>query len=650
MRINSSEITGGFWGIWQAVNATQAIFHQWEQLEITGCIDNFRILAEGKKVFRRGWFFADSDAYKWLEAAFRILSNQYDTDLASYVDEFVGLIEKSQSHDGYLYTFNQVHFPETRWVNLQIEHELYCHGHLIEAFVSGAEIENYKDNLSIATKAADCVYAYFAGKGPKYTPGHEEIEIALLRLYEITAMNDYLDLARQFLEMRGKQAVFGLNILRESISNTRRVNAVEEKEKGYSEAQSTEVESKLPPSNRAKKPGNIQLRWVLNALSGKFFQQHKPVLNQTIPTGHAVRFAYLETAAAMADRLTGEKIYRSTLKKSWNHMVDKRMYITGGIGSLPVIEGFGRDYELDPEFAYAETCAGLGSLFWNREMVRLTGEVSYADLYEWQLYNAVLVGMGLGGKTYFYNNPLASRGGIERRNWYEVPCCPSNLSRSIAWLQKDVLKVRGDSIDIEQYISSKHEIEVEKGSITLEILSDLPWDGKVQIKVTNHIHNPIKLRLRRPAWAKKCDLTVNDEIINQVDGSSERILKPQFAEWIEVHRRWEAGDRLTLDFFTPVVIYHPNENITSVRNKIALIRGPLVYCLESVDNPEVDIFNAVLDPNTLASEFSEDILGGIWIIRGYSLNSEPLTFIPYYLWGNRGASTMTVFIGLKEKL
>jgi DUF1680 family protein len=440
-----------------------------------------------------------------------------------------------------------------------------------------------------------------------------------------------------------------LNILRESGSNTRRVKIVEEKEKAFSASQSTEGRAKLPPSNRSKKPGNIQLRWVLNALSGKLLQQHKPVLKQTVPVGHAVRFTYLETAAAMIDRLTGQEIYRTTLKKSWCHMVDKRMYVTGGIGSLPVIEGFGRDYELDPEYAYAETCAGLGSLFWDREMARLIGEASFADLYEWQLYNAVLVGMGLEGKTYFYNNPLASRGGIERRNWYEVPCCPSNLSRTIAWLQRDVLTVREDSIDISQYFSSKHVIEVENGEIAIEISSELPWDGKVQIKVKNQIPNPIKLRLRRPAWAKKCKLAINGETIKQINRSSEGILKPQKAEWIEVHHRWEADDQLTLDFSTPVVIYHPNENITSVRNKIAMIRGPLVYCLESIDNPNVDIFKVALDPNTLAAEFSEDLLGGIWIIKGYSLNNEPLTFIPYFLWGNRGASTMTVFIGVKEE-
>ncbi len=487
------------------------------------------------------------------------------------------------------------------------------------------------------------------GKGPKYTPGHEEIEIALLRLYEVTGHKKYLEMARQFLEMRGKQTCFPLNILWQSSSNSRRVKGVEKKKNAYFELHDEVPDAKLPPSNRAKKPGNIQFRWVLNALSGKLLQQHKPVLKQSVPVGHAVRFAYLEAAAAMLDRLTGMETYRKTLESSWNQMVYKRMYLTGGIGSLPVIEGFGRDYELDPEYAYAETCAALGSIFWDREMGLITGEPSYADLFEWQLYNAALVGMGIDGKTYFYNNPLESHGGIERRRWYEVPCCPSNLSRTIAWLQKDVLTVRNDAIEIEQYFSSKQVIACGEFEMTLEMVSDLPWDGKIRIDIANPPSSQIKIRLRRPAWAKDCKLTVNGQIFIQDDRPTEGVLNPQGAEWIEVNRKWEANDRLSLEFSMPVEVYHPNEAVASVRNKLALTRGPLVYCLESVDNPGVDIFNVELDPDTLASEFLKDVLGGIWIIKGYSKKGELLTFIPYYLWGNRGASTMTVFIGEIEE-
>ena len=649
MKIVKSEITGGFWGDWQKVNANQAIFHQWEQLEKTGCIDNFRIIAEDKSVFRRGWFFADSDAYKWLEAAFRILSNEHDPRLAALVDQFIGLIEKSQTPDGYLYTFNQIHFPNTRWVNLQIEHELYCHGHLIEAFVSGCEIEDYREKISIAIKAADCILTYFKGKGPKYTPGHEEIEIALLRLYEVTEKQDYLDMARQFLDMRGKQVCFGLNILRQSASNSSRVKVVEEHHKDYLAPQKTVSEDKLPPSNRAKKPGNIQMRWILNALSGKLLQQHKPVLKQSVPVGHAVRFAYMETAAAMMDRLTDQETYRSTLEKSWDHMVTKRMYLTGGIGSLPVIEGFGRDYELDPEFAYAETCAALGSIFWDREMAHITGEAAYTDLYERQLYNAVLVGMGVEGKAYFYNNPLTSHGGIERRSWYEVPCCPSNLSRTIAWLKKDVIIFRKDSIDIAQYFSSRHIIGHKNGEMTIDMDSALPWEGNVQITFTNPPSQPLRFRFRLPSWVKEAELTLNAASIDQKYRSDSGLFDPKLAEWIEIDRIWESGDQLNFTFPTPVEIYYPNEKNASVRDKIALTRGPLVYCLESVDNPEVDIFNVILDPNKLVTEFSQDLLGGIWTIKGYSIKGELLRFIPYYLWGNRGASQMTVFIRMKEE-
>ena len=649
LKLRNSKITGGFWGDWQAVNSNKAIFHQWEQLEKTGCIDNFRILAKDKQVFRRGWFFADSDAYKWLDAAFRILYDKRDQRLSSYVDGFVDLIEEAQSPDGYLYTFNQVHFPGTRWVNLQIEHELYCHGHLIEAFVSGCTLEDYEGKIAIATKAADCIISYFRGRGPKYTPGHEEIEIALLRLYEVTGQQDYLEMARQFLEMRGKQVFFAVDILRQSVNNSRRVNEVEAERIVYFESHDHQEEIKLPPSNTAKKPGDIQVRWIQNALSGKLLQQHKPVIKQTVPVGHAVRFAYLETAAAMVDRLTGQETYRSTLEKSWDHMVGKRMYLTGGVGSLPVIEGFGRDYELDPEFAYAETCAALGSIFWDREMAQLTGEASYSDLFEWQLYNAALVGIGVEGKTYFYNNPLTSRGGIERRSWYEVPCCPSNLSRTIAWLQKDVLNIRGESIDIKHYITSHHVIEFDESEMILEMISGFPWDGKVQINLINPPSQALKFRLRRPAWAKEVYLAVNGERVTQHKISEAELLNPNKAVWVEVNRKWETMDQLSLEFSTPVEIYKPADEPKAIKDKAALTRGPLVYCLESVDNPGVDIFNVILDPESIEAEYSEDMLGGIWLIKGYSEKEELLTFIPYYLWGNRGASTMTVFFGMKEE-
>jgi len=249
-----SRITSGFWKRWQDVSAETAIFHQWDELEKSGCIDNFRILAEGKSEFRRGWYFADSDAYKWMEAAENILSISSNHRLEKLVDEFIELIGNSQDLDGYLYTFNQIHYPEERWTNLQIEHELYCHGHLIEAGVTDCRERGKEALLEIACKAGDRIVEDFLGKGARYTPGHEEIEIALLRLFEATGQQRYLDMAEQFIRMRGQQACFAINILKQAVDNGRRIKQVADRQKAYDLAHPGSKPKKLPHENLAKKP------------------------------------------------------------------------------------------------------------------------------------------------------------------------------------------------------------------------------------------------------------------------------------------------------------------------------------------------------------------------------------------------------------
>lgn len=640
-----SSITAGFWKQRREVNARQAIFHQWQQLERTGCIDNFRILAEGKPVVRRGWFFADSDAYKWLEAAARILPVYPNQELTNLVNAFIELIGKAQEPDGYLYTFNQIHFPGLRWVNLQIEHELYCFGHLIEAGVTHFEATGKEDLLDIVCMATDRIVEDFSGKGPGATPGHQEVEIALLRLYEVTGENDYLEMAHQFLDMRGRDKGFAFNILRQSISNGRRVAQAE----AHSETHAAEEDlPSLPPMNHAKKPPLIKARWVMNALAGKLLQQHKPVRKQTVPVGHAVRFAYQMTAAAMYDRLTGDTVYESALEESWQRMVARRMYITGGIGALPEIEGFGRDFELDPNFAYAETCAALGSLFWNREMAGLTGEARFSDLFEWQLYNAALVGFGQDGRTYFYNNPLAADGGIERRPWYQVPCCPSNLSRTIAGLEEDILTASGDSIELQQYISSWHHLQFDQHEVLLAIESRLPWYGDVQIKIQPVTNREVQLRLRVPSWSAKTEILLNGEVIKTFAADQAERLDPTRASWFALDRAWQQDDQITLKFDMTPHLLRAHPKVRSVRGKAAVACGPLVYCLESCDNPGVDIFNIVLGPDKITSRIDPNMLGGIRIIMGKTIQGQPITFIPYFLWGNRGKSAMTVFVKLNE--
>ena len=353
------------------------------------------------------------------------------------------------------------------------------------------------------------------------------------------------------------------------------------------------------------------------------------------------------------------------LEQAWEHMVLRRMYLTGGIGSLPVLEGFGRDYELDPEFAYAETCAALASLFWNWQMAMITHQAKYSELFEWQLYNAAAVGMGWSGENYLYNNPLTCQGGIERQGWYEVPCCPSNLSRTWAWLGDYVYSASPDSIWIHQYIGSKAALSLES-PVQIEMLSELPWNGRVLVKLALDAPLEFSLYLRLPTWANFPQIEIvsqeSSELI-PVDLSRIEPLEaqardvavvlpersaqgydPRPARFVQLRRAWKPGDEIKISFDLPILVRRAHPKVKGHRRKAAVTRGALVYCLEDVDNPMVDIFAVRLDLDSLQPEFSADFFGGTMILHGKTTIGEPLIFIPYQLWGNRGASRMTVWI------
>jgi DUF1680 family protein len=654
------KITDGFWYDRLEVNAKRAIFHQWDQLVASGCIENFRIAAGEMDGFREGWFFADSDAHKWLDAASRIYALHADPStrlkLGALMDGFISLLARAQQPDGYLFTYNQIHFPGTRWVNLQIEHELYCHGHLIEAGVSHYEATKRTELLIIARRAADRIVADFFGKGPAYTPGHEEIEIALLRLYQVTNHRPYLDMARQFIEQRGRDPLFTLAIIRQNYNVAQRGNFVQQKKREYISKHPEFKPFQVPPGNAAIKPRNITLRWYASALSGKYFQQHTPIYKQNMPVGHAVRFAYLETAVAMLTRITGMENKREaakydyakilpTLERAWEHMVTRRMYVTGGIGSLPAMEGFGNDYELDPEFAYAETCAALASMFWSWEMTQLTNEAKYGDLFEWQLYNAAAVGMGLDGTGYLYNNPLACHGGITRKPWYAVPCCPSNISRTWADLGKYISSSNKSlsEIWIHQYISSQFENELGK----VELHSDLPWNGKVDINVNSSAQFTLHLRL--PSWSVDHQVKVNGQNMKvepfpKQDSATASGYDPCESRFFSITRTWSPGDHIEINFDMAIHFRRAHPKVKGHEGKAAVTRGPLVYCLENIDNPATDIFNTKVDLASLKAVFDPALLGGSMKIKGRSTAGDPLTFIPYHQWGNRGGSMMTVWV------
>ncbi len=682
-----------FWSPRLQVNAEKAIFHQWEQLEASGCIENFRIAAGLKEGLREGWYFADSDAYKWLDAASKVKGQManvrpltlrqaqgdaFDVQrLKKLMDDFIDLLSRAQCDDGYIYTYNQIHFPGSRWENLLIEHELYCHGHLIEAGVSHFEATGETSALSIARKAADLLVRDFMDAGPLRTDGHEEIEIALLRLYQVTNEKNYLDLASALLERRGRAHPFVPHLIAQNDRVEKRKKVVEEQRRMFLSAHPEYAPFQVPPGNYAKAPRNSRLRWILNALTGKYFQMHKPIREQTVPVGHAVRFGYLETAVAMLLRLRGVRrfptseisvIRRSretsdsdllhTTETAWDRMVTRFMFVSGGLGAVPGLEGFGRDDELDPLYAYAETCAALASLFWNWEMVQITGEAKYSDLFEWQLYNAAAPGMGLDGDGYLYNNPLACRGGVTRRAWFAVPCCPSNLSRTWASLGKYIYSSDEKNVWVHQYIGSQTSEVSKTSEVSVEMQSGLPWEGKVCIKIA--VEKPVEftLHLRIPSWAGKTTVRVTDQPVNIIQPSNFNTntasgYDPRTSTFFPIKRTWQTGDTVDIDFEMPITFRRADRRVRGHRGKVAVTRGPLVYCLESVDNPGVDIFSTKLDLSREPTvTYLPTLLSGTQVITAHAKpceGSEPsqgstLTFIPYHLWANRGESQMTVWV------
>jgi len=644
------QINDGFWGKRLQVNAEKAIYHQWEQLETTGCIENFRLVADGKEGFREGYFFADSDAFKWLDAAARVYAQAPCDRLKSLMDDFIALIGRAQDEDGYLYTYNQALFPDIRWINLQIEHELYCHGHLIEAGVSHFEATGERSLLEIACKAADLLVAVFSGAGPEGTPGHEEVEIALIRLYRVTQNQAYLDLAEHFVEQRGNiQGFFG-HIWGQNKSVQGRAQSVQERRAAYVAAHPEHAQHfQLPPDNLSIKPALGKARWLLNTGSGKYFQQHKPVRQQTVPVGHSVRFTYLESAIAMLYQHKPDGDLLTALEKAWEHMVTRRMYVTGGIGSLPNIEGFGRDYELDPRFSYSETCAALGNMLWNWEMTRITAEAKYADLFEWQLYNAAAAGLGQDGTSYLYNNPLKCEGGMTRAGWYKCPCCPSNVSRVWADLGKFIYSFGEDEVWVHQYIGNRL-----RGTLAIDMEAGLPWDGKVKIRLELDQAAEFRLHCRVPSWASGLAVWVNGDSLEvevedkrsflSPDGYSASGYDPRESWYLPIERTWNPGDLLEIEFEMALNIRATHPKVRSTLGEVSVSYGPLVYCMESVDNPGVDIFAAQLDPASLYAEYDRAMFEGTTLIRGQTMDGKALTFIPYYLWANRGESMMTVYV------
>ncbi|MHA2019808.1 MAG: glycoside hydrolase family 127 protein [Promethearchaeota archaeon] len=657
-------IVDDFWTPRLKRNAKELLFYQYEQLERTKCIDNFRILAENKNTLRKGFFFSDSDAYKWAEAAALSLTKIKDQNLKKILDAFIELIEKTQEDDGYIYTYNQINFPNRRWSNLLMEHELYCMGHLIEAGIAHFYATNSTKFLNIAKMTADLIVREFTGKPSEWTPGHEEIELALIRLYKLTQNLQYLNLARQFLEERGKISFFTFKMIGSFMNQLKYEKQIKKKLRIEKTSGKKEKSHDITENLIKKENFLFMFRMLNSVLSGTYFQQKYPFNKLKKAEGHSVRFGYYMVGHTMLFHEINDQSKVNNLNRIWDNMVIKRMYITGGLGSIPIIEGFGRDYELSNKHAYCETCAAISSIFWNWEMLKCTRNAKYADLLEWQLYNASLVGLANEKNLYFYRNILESEGNFQRNPWFDTPCCPSNLSRLWGMIGKYIYSINQGNLWIHQYIGNTSELDVPINiegnpvSLSIKIISSFPWQGKSEISLDLERSASFSINFRIPSWTNSFSININNiphisKIINEDDRNFKNIktaggYSPYDSFYFTIEREWHPNDKISIEFPMNIKIHHSHPKVKNNKNMVAISRGPLVYCLEDIDNPNAKIPNARIDLNyRLEAIFSNKFFNGIYIIKGKDFSDNFLTFIPYFLWANRGKSKMQVYVSEK---
>lgn len=573
--------------------------------------------------------FQDSDVYKWLEAAAYILAKEDHPELEKTADQVIDLIAAAQQPDGYLNTYFTVAEPEGRWRNLREEHELYCAGHLIEAAVAYYEATGKGKVLDVACRFADYISQIFGteqGQKRGY-PGHEGLELALVKLYRVTDNRKYLELSKYFVDERGRQPHY------------------------------FEQEAIARGDRHVTTHGG---RW-----DSRYNQSHLPVREQKEAVGHAVRAMYLYAALADLARYTRDESLHKICEALWEDVVNRKMYITGGIGSSSYGEAFTIPYDLPNDTSYTETCAAIGLVFWASRMLNLDPNGAYADVMETALYNGVLSGMALDGKSFFYVNPLevwpaAAEHRYDQRHvkttrqgWFRCACCPPNLARLLASLEQYIFSYHEDSIYLHLYMSSVLNIAGEADGISIEVATGYPWDGQVELTVDVAQPREFTLALRIPGWCQTPSATVNGEQLELA-----AIMDRGYAK---VNRLWLSGDKITLDFPMPVIRLAAHPQVRENAGRVALQRGPLVYCLEEADNgPVLTDIVLPLEPE-FQTTFDPELLGGVVTIEAEAYRSADddqrlyrpfsaalrkvrIKAIPYYAWNNRGVGEMLVWI------
>lgn len=642
--LKNVEINDGFWSRYISLIRDVVIPYQWEILndnledvEPSHAIRNFRIAAGEEEGEFYGMVFQDSDVAKWLEAVAYSLETHPNPKLEKLADETIDLIGRAQLEDGYLNTYYIINGIDKRWTNLQECHELYCAGHMIEAGVAYYKATGKRKLLDIVCRFADHIDTVFGPEPSKKKgyPGHQEIELALFKLYEVTGEEKYLNLAKFFIDERGKEPYY-FDIEWEERGKTEHFHGMRD-------------------------------------LGRQYAQAHLPVRQQTKAVGHAVRAVYMYTAMADIASETEDKELLKACKILWDNIVTKQMYITGGIGSMAHGEAFSYDYDLPNDTAYAETCAAIGLIFFAWRMLKIEPNRCYADVIEKALYNNVLAGMSLDGKRFFYVNPLevvpeaCEKNGTKmhvkptRQKWFPCACCPPNLSRLIASLGQYIYTHQGDTLYIHQYIDNKSSMEFCGGNMCVTQKTDYPWDEKIDIELALQGEKEFTLALRIPEWCKNPQIYINGQIVEIGDNTKNG--------YATLNRIWKDGDKIQLILPMEVLRIRSNPAVRENIGRVALQYGPIIYCLEEVDNgPDLHEVKLPLDVE-FEAKFDEDLLGGVNIIEvegervdgkwpdeflyssdiDITYNTSKLTFIPYYAWDNRGMGEMLVWVREGEK-
>lgn len=610
----SVKVTDNFWGQRLQASREVTIPLAFSKCEETGRYENFVKAAHPSDTYKiEGFSFDDTDVYKTIEGASYSLQTYPDKKLQKYIDSVLVIVAEAQEPDGYLYTARTVNpkhphnwAGKERWVAVEnLSHEFYNLGHMIEGAVAHYQATGKRNFLNIAIKYADCVCREI-GNGPqqkKYVPGHQIAEMALVKLYMVTGDKKYLDQAKFFLDTRGY---------------TSRKDA-------YSQA-------------------------------------HKPVVEQDEAVGHAVRAVYMYSGMADVAAITGDSSYIKAIDKIWDNIVSKKIYITGGIGARHAGEAFGNNYELPNQSAYCETCAAIGNVYMNYRLFLLHGDAKYFDVLERTLYNGLISGVSLDGGSFFYPNPLSSNGKYSRKPWFGCACCPSNVSRFIPSLPGYVYAVKNDQVYVNLYLSNKAELKVDKKKILLEQETGYPWNGDIRLKITQG-NQDFTMKLRIPGWVRGNVLpgdlysyADNQKPAYQVSVNGQTVESDVNDGYLSIARKWKKGDVVEVHFDMIPRIVKANPKVEADHGRVAVERGPIVYCAEWPDN-RFNVHSILLNqhPQFKVTDKPELLYG----IRQITTDAQALsydkagklvtkdvelTLIPYYAWAHRGEGDMEVWL------